>query len=1228
MTEARRSVVVHGHFYQPPREDPWTGTVPDEPSAAPFHDWNRRVHDECYRAVVAARRLDDDGRISAVVNALEWISWDAGPTLLSWMAREAPETYEAFLDADARSLARLGHGNALAAPYHHVILPLAPRRDKVTEVRWGIEDFRRRFGREPEGMWLPEAAVDVETLEVLAAEGIRFTVLGPTQVEKAPPRGMPGRVRLPSGADIAIFVYDGGLSHDVAFGTLLRDAHAWAVRMVEEDGPDRRLSSLATDGETFGHHHRWGDMALAAAVLEVRERADARLENFASFLQRNPPETEVKVTSPSSWSCAHGVERWRANCGCRMDTTKPPHQEWRSVLRDALDELARDLHAVFASEGGRLFSGPWAARDAYGAVFDRGAPARRRFVEQHAAGPLSAAEARRAIELLEMERDTLRMFTSCGWFFDDLAGIEPLQVLRYAAHAIELAGDSGGRLERQLVSRLAEARSADRTARNGARLWETRVRLDARPPGGSAAPTASDTAAADPVLVQGLTDAVLRFVREPGDDRAREVERRTAELQAHGVPVPFEAQTILGRALADVAAAAPAATHEVAERLGFGPAATEEPAPRSGSPVGYVFGLHLHQPVGNFDEVFRSHADDVYLPLLRRIAERGSLPVSLHVSGPLLEWLEAHAHPLLDLVGHLAAEGSVELLLAGFYEPVLPVLSRPDRLEQIGWMRDWLRSRFGVVATGLWLTERVWEPGLAEDLAMAGVRYAMVDDRHFLVAGHDRRHLHRPWTTEAGGRKLTLLPIDERLRYLVPFRPPEELAWYLRSLQARDMPLAVLADDGEKFGGWPGTADWVWQQGWLERYLDTLDALVSKDLVRLLTPTQALERVRSGGLTYLPSASYREMEGWSLPAAAAHRLERAEQLVARSDGDPAMSDLLRGGHWRNFLSRYRESNRMHKKAAVLSTLCRERSDPPDARRAIGRAQCNDPYWHGVFGGLYLRHLRAAIWANLAEAEEILRRGEPLRAEVLDLDADGRDEVWVHSPAFSALVAPARGGAVEELTSFRHRANLADVLTRRRESYHRAEPAEPAHSADAGGGGMASIHALEEGLRFLDLPPFDREERAILVDRMLAGDVTVAAYERVEYEALASWAEASMSYVVEESPEAVVLRMSTRSPASLDKEITLFADGSLGVTWRWDPAGFPPDARFAPELSVSVEAEPGLTIEMDPPPEETWRYEIRTVSKSESGSETSVQGVAVTPFWPVGLGEARLSFRWS
>lgn len=459
MTSARRAVVIHGHFYQPPREDPWLDLLEREPTAAPWHDWNQRIERECYRAVVAARVPDGDGRIRAIVNTLEWISFDVGPTLLEWMEHQAPSTYEAILAADRASrVNRGGHGNAIAMPYHHVILPLASRQDKVTEIRAGIADFRRRFGREPAGLWLPEAAIDDQTLDVAAAEGIAFTVVGPGQVLRVPPAGLPGLYRTGSGRRIALVIYDGGLSHDIAFGPLVRDADAWVARIVEPELPvaGPLLRSMATDGETFGHHHPFAEMALAAALAKLRADPGVRVDNFASFLARHPAEHEVQLVEPSSWSCAHGVERWRSNCGCRVhDGTS---QAWRGPLRAGLEWLASEIHAIYDEEARRFFPDPWAARTTYAIT---GAPT-----------DLPV----RARELLELERNTLRMFTSCGWFFDDLAGIETLQILKYAARAIELAGPNAERLEEGLLERLAHAESNEVRAGTGADLYRARVK--------------------------------------------------------------------------------------------------------------------------------------------------------------------------------------------------------------------------------------------------------------------------------------------------------------------------------------------------------------------------------------------------------------------------------------------------------------------------------------------------------------------------------------------------------------------------------------------------------------------------------------------------------------------------------------------------------------------------------------------------------------------------------
>ncbi len=617
------------------------------------------------------------------------------------------------------------------------------------------------------------------------------------------------------------------------------------------------------------------------------------------------------------------------------------------------------------------------------------------------------------------------------------------------------------------------------------------------------------------------------------------------------------------------------------------------------NPLGFVFGVHLHQPVGNFDHVFDQHLRDVYRPLVERLAERRFFPFTLHLSGPLLEWLEAHDAGYLDLIGRLAADGHIELLLAGFYEPVLASLPPADRVEQVGWMREAIRRRFGVTARGLWLTERVWEPDLAADLAAAGVRYVVLDDRHFLVSGFERDQLHAPFWTESGGRRVALFPIDERLRYLIPFKAPAAIAAYLRELRAAGHALAVFVDDGEKFGGWPGTKDWVYTRGWLAQFLDAIVALVAAGDVRLTTPGAALEHVPSAGLAYLPTASYREMEGWSLPPAAALRLARLEHELGETRMAGPEGALVRGGHWHNFLVKYPEANRMHKKMLALSALCRDRGDPPAARRAIGRAQCNDAYWHGVFGGLYLPHLRAAVWRNLAHAEGELRQGEPLVAEQLDLDGDGAVEIWVHASSFSALVSPRRGGVIEEYTLFDSGVNYADVLTRRREVYHELPGDQD------------------------DPSPVDSADRALFVDRVLSGDVTLERYSGGDFAPARSWARTPFDVTIDCSAHAVELVLRPQSGVEprglLEKRVRLERSGGLTVRYRWDPAAFPPDAFFCPEISVSRQVELDLA-----PAAEVWSFPFATVARSERGFEETVQGISYTPRWPVRVAQASVT----
>lgn len=632
-----------------------------------------------------------------------------------------------------------------------------------------------------------------------------------------------------------------------------------------------------------------------------------------------------------------------------------------------------------------------------------------------------------------------------------------------------------------------------------------------------------------------------------------------------------------------------------------------DPAP----PVLFAFGVHLHQPVGNFDSVFEDHLARVYRPLLDALRTGGALPVTFHVSGPLLDWLGSRAPDWLDTLGTLAADGRVELLLSGYDEPILAALSREDRAEQIGRMREALRGRFGVEATGLWLTERVWEPDLAADLAASGVEYVLVDDRHFLVAGFEREQLHQAWRTEADGSGLTVFPIDERLRYLIPFRPAREFEQYVDALRSAGHRLAVLADDGEKFGGWPGTYTWVYEKGWMSAWVRSLERLAADGTLRLVTCREALDALPSGGLAYLPSASYRELEEWALPATAGRRLLALEAELGRRIQGPEGA-LVRGSHWRHFLVKYPEANRMHKKMLRLSRMCREQGDRAETRRAIGLAQCNDAYWHGVFGGLYLPFLRSTVWRHLGRAEALLRERQQLAWESLDADWDGHPEVLIHSPAFSAVLAPARGGALEEHLNLATGVNAADVLTRRREAYHEPLPPRPAGANDAEG--MPSIHDIEKHLVAGALPPVDREARALFVERLIGGEPTEDAFIRGAVPVARSWATEPFAWTAEMEGGAVLV---TLDGPDLRKVYRFEEDGTVDLTLTWEPPAT--ETWFTTELSLSLEA--GLHVEA--PGATRWTYPVETLAKSESGFDRQVQGTGLVLGWRTDVGEARI-----
>ena len=424
------ALIIHGHFYQPPRENPWTGEVEAEPTAAPFHDWNERIHAECYAPNIANYPL---------------ISFNFGPTLLSWLATHHPDTYQKIVSADQESAAaRGGHGNAIAQAYGHAILPLCNERDQVTQIVWGLADFRFRFGREAEALWLPETAANDEVLSLLIDHGMRYVILAPNQAKGEVDTSKPYLFRHADGSrrSLAVFFYHGPLARAIAFERALASSRGLVEKFVSA-AKEGDLVNVATDGETYGHHFKFGDLCLSHALRVEAKAAGFWVTNYGQYLDHHPPESEVEIdTGPdgegSSWSCVHGVGRWSRDCGCHTGGEPGWNQAWRGPLRAALNFLRDDAAIKFEDAASELLRDPWAARNDYISVILDPARARETFLQQHAVRPLSVAEETRVFDLLEMQHSALLMFTSCGWFFSDLAGIETIQVMRYAARVIDL----------------------------------------------------------------------------------------------------------------------------------------------------------------------------------------------------------------------------------------------------------------------------------------------------------------------------------------------------------------------------------------------------------------------------------------------------------------------------------------------------------------------------------------------------------------------------------------------------------------------------------------------------------------------------------------------------------------------------------------------------------------------------------------------------------------------
>ncbi|MGK7392351.1 MAG: DUF3536 domain-containing protein [Candidatus Cyclobacteriaceae bacterium M2_1C_046] len=481
-------ICIHGHFYQPPRENAWLEQIELQDSAHPYHDWNERITAECYAPNTASRILNEEGVIQDIVNNYARISFNIGPTLLSWLEIYAPETYKSIIEADKQSQGRFsGHGTAIAQVYNHIIMPLANRRDKETQVIWGIEDFIHRFGRRPEGMWLAETAVDTETLEVLAEHGIKFTILAPGQADAVRKIGTdkwedvsdlsidtkrPYLCELPSGKRIYLYFYDGDSSQAVAFSGILNNGKFFAESLINtlDKRKETQLVHIATDGESYGHHHKHGDMALAYCLDYIERIKGVKLSNYGEYLEKVSVDHEVRIKEETSWSCAHGIGRWREDCGCHTGGEPGWNQEWRKPLRQALDWLRDELIGIYESEAESLFEDPWKVRNKYiQIILHRNTGSVEDFLQKYLLDPTNKSK---ALRLLEMQRNSMLMFTSCGWFFNEISGIETTQILQYASRAIQLAGqETNVELEEAFLKKLEEAKSNIKEYGTGADLY-------------------------------------------------------------------------------------------------------------------------------------------------------------------------------------------------------------------------------------------------------------------------------------------------------------------------------------------------------------------------------------------------------------------------------------------------------------------------------------------------------------------------------------------------------------------------------------------------------------------------------------------------------------------------------------------------------------------------------------------------------------------------------------
>lgn len=489
-----RYICIHGHFYQPPRENPWLEEIELQDSASPYHDWNQRVTFECYAPNAASRILDSDRKIIDIVNNYKKISFNFGPTLLYWMEARRPETLRAIIEAGTQDKKLFsGHSSAIAQAFNHMIMPLSNYRDRRTQIIWGIKEYEQRFHGKPEGIWLPETAVDKKSLDIIAEMGLKFVILAPHQIARYRKIGdsewseaikeldlrMPYLCKLESGRTISLFIYDGQISKDVGFNNLLDNGEAFADRFIKAfSGEADQLVHIATDGETYGHHHPKGDMALAYSIYHIESKNLAKITVYGEYLEKHPPSHEAEILENTSWSCPHGVERWKADCGCNTGSHFGWNQAWRAPLRWAMDWLREALILMYESEAGKYLKDPWGARDYYiDVILNRSAENVNKFLYVHAGRELSRDEKVKVLKLLEMQRHAMLMYSSDGWFFDEISGTETVQVIKYAARAMQLAKElNGSDLEPEYIKILNQAKSNLPEFGDGARIYEAFVR--------------------------------------------------------------------------------------------------------------------------------------------------------------------------------------------------------------------------------------------------------------------------------------------------------------------------------------------------------------------------------------------------------------------------------------------------------------------------------------------------------------------------------------------------------------------------------------------------------------------------------------------------------------------------------------------------------------------------------------------------------------------------------